>query len=590
MRPMRPFRVLCLFILLFGADAYGMSCSDLAWPLHCDCSCWKGTGVPRRLRAAYHTLKNHSESTSLRGLFLDQSNLRKWFQVLLAAVGGHIPSRSRLSLWLPLGLDAAQAQEECRPGIAMLAFLGSRAAVSFLREEVRGRPLTPLDVIQVYTAYEIAVLLSGIAKDLALDCECGHRWIWTPADLLEKHADWLSYLSSVSLAVHEDALPSPFEVETKDAKARMRQKLFFQSGTGSGPMGLCPSVGEVSSPRPPPQGLPRLLCVVPALWPREKVAMASMAATTLADCDRCTFYVASKDSPKELKGCGMVDLSDEPEVGQDPPDNFNGTGEETFSFNPDSNLVAKAFHMLLHASVFSGPVEEFDWLCLIETDVYFIAANLRRLVTLLGFSPTDPHWVGHEVLADIAQNGIAIEPNSGSCLSAFAVRKIGQFYTTFLWSYRKGVQLFEEDALLRWNKPPLHPVGCQPFGLGGQGFYQSVLTACFRAAGVYPTDPRSLGFGLCSSPCCRRLFFNSVVLSHFVVDSCCVRRIAPTKEMCTTSGAVFTFQTWRWTGLQLLKPQLVKHRSPPMNAPYLGSGSQGHKGRWGCPVPPGALP
>jgi len=130
----------------------------------------------------------------------------------------------------------------------------------------------------------------------------------------------------------------------------------------------------------------------------------------------------------------------------------------------------------------------------VETDVFFVPANFRRLVTLLQMSPKDAHWLGHEVLANHVSNGIQIEPNSGSCLSAYAVQKVGQFYSWFILRHRRQMPMHDYPYCLQWERPPISGE-CRPFddrGAKGQGFYQSVITACFRAAGVYPTDPRNL--------------------------------------------------------------------------------------------------
>ena len=132
--------------------------------------------------------------------------------------------------------------------------------------------------------------------------------------------------------------------------------------------------------------------------------------------------------------------------------------------------------------------------CLVETDVFFVPANFRRLVTLLQMTPKDAHWLGHEVLANHVSNGIQIEPNSGSCLSAYAVQKVGQFYSWFILRHRRQMPMHDYPYFLQWERPPISGE-CRPFddrGAKGQGLYQSVITACFRAAGVYPTDPRNL--------------------------------------------------------------------------------------------------
>jgi len=143
--------------------------------------------------------------------------------------------------------------------------------------------------------------------------------------------------------------------------------------------------------------------------------------------------------------CKVFDLSQEPEVGADPGDNYVAGDDPSgmqFKWNSNSNLLAKAFHMLLHLADEAAKAES-DWFCLLETDVYFVAANFRRLVTLLELSPKDSHWIGHELLSDIFQNGVAIEPNSGSCLSAFALMQIGMFFRSLVFNHRRKLDMHE---------------------------------------------------------------------------------------------------------------------------------------------------
>ena len=104
--------------------------------------------------------------------------------------------------------------------------------------------------------------------------------------------------------------------------------------------------------------------------------------------------------------------------------------------------------------------------------MFFVPANFRRLVTLLQMSPKDAHWLGHEVLANHVSNGIQIEPSSGSCLSAYAVQKVGQFYSWFILRHRRQMPMHDYPYFLQWERPPISGE-CRPFddrGAKGKAF------------------------------------------------------------------------------------------------------------------------
>lgn len=383
-------------------------------------------------------------------------------------------------------LPRTSLRSDCRPGLALLAQLASQAVVAFTLEEVKGRAFRSYEVSLVHHAYQVSLGFNGMATELGLECDCASgssHWFLSPKDFLQFRAEWVPYLDRFSAAVHDSELPH-FE---STQQLSHRQKLLLGN--------QCPEEADLE-PKVP-KALPRLLCVVPALWPRDLKELTEMALTSLADCDLCIFFVSSKDAPQQVRGCQVVDLSTEVEVGLDPADKHtvvvdNATGRSEPRFNSNSNLLAKVSHMMLHVAEVQQPQHRFDWTCLVETDVYFVAANFRRLVSLLQLSPKDSHWLGHEVLANHLYNGIQIEPNSGSCLSAFAVQQLGQFFSWFVLRHRRQLPMYEHPYYFQWERPPLSGE-CRPFDANtGQSFYQTALTACFRAAGVYPTDPRNL--------------------------------------------------------------------------------------------------
>lgn len=381
-------------------------------------------------------------------------------------------------------LPRTSLRSDCRPGLALLAQLASQAVVGFTLEEVKGRAFRSYEVSLVHHACQVSLGFNGIATELGLECDCSDsHWFLSPKDFLQFRAEWVPYLDRFSAAVHNSELPH-FE---RTRQLSHRQKLLLGN--------QCPKEADLE-PKVP-KALPRLLCVVPALWPRDLKDITEMALTSLADCDLCIFFVSSKDAPQQIRGCQVVDLSTEAEVGLDPADKHtvvvdNAMGRSEPRFNSNSNLLAKVSHMMLHVAEVQQPQHRFDWTCLVETDVYFVAANFRRLVSLLQLSPKDSHWLGHEVLANHLYNGIQIEPNSGSCLSAFALQQLGQFFSWFVLRHRRQLPIHEHPYYFQWERPPLSGE-CRPFDPNtGQSFYQTALSACFRAAGVYPTDPRNL--------------------------------------------------------------------------------------------------
>eukprot|EP00928_Gymnodinium_smaydae_P011284 TRINITY_DN14183_c0_g2_i1.p2 TRINITY_DN14183_c0_g2~~TRINITY_DN14183_c0_g2_i1.p2 ORF type:complete len:258 (-),score=36.41 TRINITY_DN14183_c0_g2_i1:691-1464(-) len=117
---------------------------------------------------------------------------------------------------------------------------------------------------------------------------------------------------------------------------------------------------------------------------------------------------------------------------------------------------------------------------------------MRRLISLLQFSADEVHWIGHVAMFSLAEEGANIEP-AGSCLSKVAMRRIGQTLQRLLRFHRDGIDISSPEFRLSFDAFPRNMrLGCEPFELGDQMRYTTVLNACFRAAGVYPTDPRNV--------------------------------------------------------------------------------------------------
>ena len=128
---------------------------------------------------------------------------------------------------------------------------------------------------------------------------------------------------------------------------------------------------------------------MPALWPRDFNDVTEMALTSLADCDLCIFFVSSKAAPQQIRGCQVVDLSTEVEVGLDPADKHTivvdkATGRSEPQFNSNSNLLAKVSHMMLHVAEVQQPQHRFDWTT-VETNLSNMFSNM--------FWTFDPCWL-----------------------------------------------------------------------------------------------------------------------------------------------------------------------------------------------------
>eukprot|EP00434_Breviolum_minutum_P043930 symbB.v1.2.039179.t1/scaffold6388.1/size18490/2 len=164
-------QLLQLLQLPFSMVAFP-SCRELVWPSTCDCSCWHDSYLARRLKAVYWQMTKSNKSNSsrstqfLRRIFQNWNFLQSWTQILLSALEGRKKAQQEvLQLLFPdLTLPS------CRPGLALLALLGSRTAVTFALEDVQGRAFRYIEVEQLHYAYQTSVTLNGAATELGIHC------------------------------------------------------------------------------------------------------------------------------------------------------------------------------------------------------------------------------------------------------------------------------------------------------------------------------------------------------------------------------------------------------------------------------------
>ena len=143
------------------------------------------------------------------------------------------------------------------------------------------------------------------------------------------------------------------------------------------------------------------------------------------------------------------------------------------------------------------------------------------------------------------EHGVAIEPNSGSCLSRAALSRVGAFVQVALDVHRAGGDINDPKLRAGWDRFPMWAApGCQLFNLGpkAQSGYQSIMTACFRGAGVYATDPRN------AVDLRGRLYYPNVALDRLVEE---LRPRAPPPH-CSWHADLGADLSWIFKGLEFL--------------------------------------
>mmetsp|Transcript_87125 Transcript_87125/g.198859 ORF Transcript_87125/g.198859 Transcript_87125/m.198859 type:complete len:262 (+) Transcript_87125:304-1089(+) len=140
------------------------------------------------------------------------------------------------------------------------------------------------------------------------------------------------------------------------------------------------------------------------------------------------------------------------------------------------NVLQKVSHIL----AYTQHASDADWSCLVETDVYFSPVNFRRFVRSRHLSPDARHWLGYTHMHSMLEEGMMVEPATGTCLSRAALRAAGREIT----SAKK--RHYGTNSMQAW--PPTEH-GCDPLVTGIHSLLTPVINACMRAAHVYPPPP-----------------------------------------------------------------------------------------------------
>lgn len=482
MAPRSPWlRSFCLLIALHARlpraerpDGACLSQKPQQWLLKCKCSCWQGSDLWKSLTGIWGALSRNSGDlttvgVSLHELFGDDDSLVAFGHQIMAVMTGNLPHPSEF----PQGLNSRVVDADCPTGWALLSLFASIDLWLRFGMSEDGRLFS--------------VLMFSCALEWAMRCaSClkGKRWPWKPHELLLNYGRWVfcscSHLCQFELLRWQFPVRQRNPTLTPGLQRRHEARSFARD--------QCPAVAELNLDTNESSSWRRvaIACIAPAMWPWERDAMLEMANLYMSRCEWCGFFVANADTerplPKTIGACYLIDLAQEPEVREDPVNETNDAY--------GSNLLPKLSHAIVWLSKqqwFSAPRSPhpslIDWFCLMETDVYFVPENFRRLITLLGLVPERPEWVGHTVLQSLHMEGVMIEP-AGSCLSLAALRKAGAFFEELLQSDRAG----RADSAL-----PKHPIlKCNPFHETHMMKYTSMINSCMRLAKISLTDPRNV--------------------------------------------------------------------------------------------------
>jgi len=215
-------------------------------------------------------------------------------------------------------------------------------------------------------------------------------WPLRLREVLLNYADWIKYAPLAGFQKHPVFIwRTRWSARPSEDKVSYRNRLRVPWRT-KGVEELCARSVEIPVP-PPNQSslqLTRLACIAPALWPAEGAAIMESAVTSMAGCNFCGFFVSSPSGqpPTHAGPCRVVNLASEPElqsaIASDPPSLRDNQG----NMPKNSNLLPKVVHMLrrMNAEMLAGRIT-VDWICILETDLYFITSNFRRLVEM--FAP-----------------------------------------------------------------------------------------------------------------------------------------------------------------------------------------------------------
>jgi len=262
---------------------------------------------------------------------------------------------------------------------------------------------------------------------------------------------------------------------------------------GDGTDADCPLHGEDGPPQEEHVQRVAVACAVLAVWPQERDAMEDFEGLLRPRCDWFAAFVALE--PRSADGEGLADDAQFP-VGWSVIDLVAVYPElvepDRWASAPNSN---QKFHAMVRymddhvtgkdaATELSPPDGRDWWSCPLETDVYFVPENFRRLVALRGLNTSSPLWLGGPRLHALQTDGAMLEPLLASCLSSEAVSRLAQLVRGYVAAQGR------RDAPVRIQAWPLTSHWCEPLRASAHTEIMEIVNACLRAVGVYPPDPR----------------------------------------------------------------------------------------------------
>eukprot|EP00439_Symbiodinium_sp_Y106_P060813 s1334_g9.t1 len=174
---------------------------------------------------------------------------------------------------------------------------------------------------------------------------------------------------------------------------------------------------------------PTVLCAVPLVWPGEELAAAAIVETYGPQCDRLVFFVASPNEATAaeahrqiatlFEGAIVVNLAARwPAMLRDRREALASEGRRETSGANQKDLL-----LFEHLAASQEPLP--DWVCRVETDSYFAAANFRRFVVGRNLSAEEPLYLGSLAYWQVHFEPRILYNEQVQCLSRAAVLRMG---------------------------------------------------------------------------------------------------------------------------------------------------------------------
>ena len=231
--------------------------------------------------------------------------------------------------------------------------------------------------------------------------------------------------------------------------------------------------------------LPKVSCLIPLVWPRQKPFLQAICATYGPDCDELRFFISSPVNTvidmDELPCASKIDVVNlhlfYPIVPVDEDDFHRETGDRP---SHDSfNTIIKLLHMLQWAAE-SSQIHDGSqwWYCRLERDTFFIPENFRLLVVSERLNTLDAHYLGTRQFNEVPRFGLTYNDGGpGVCLSRGALLDLGQLL--------KGLGSLGSVGFPDFQR-------CQ-FATGHRE--DLMLATCLRQVGIRPSAVTTDAFG-----------------------------------------------------------------------------------------------